>query len=118
MNDTSAGWSPESDDDEEGERRLRSTVERALMDRARAAAERDRQKEPRRLGPSLVALSAALVLVLVIGLGFDAFLTSVQRVLRMISEEEQRQQQETPAPDPTEPMPAYIVPEDDAPPPP
>lgn len=121
MNDTSAGWSPGSDDedDDEGARRLRSTVERTLMDRARTAAERDRQKAPRRYGQHALAMSAALVLVLVIALGFDAFLTSVQRVLRMVGEEERRQEQEQaePARDPADPMPAYAVPEDEPPPP-
>jgi hypothetical protein len=114
MNDQSAGWSPDSgDDDYDGEgHRLRSRLERTLMDRARRAAERDRQKGPRRPLQHAVALAAAVVLTLVIGLGFDAFLTSVQKVLRMLDEQEalQKQQQEQVQPDPSEPMPAYVVP--------
>lgn len=114
MNDQSAGWSPDSgDDDYDGEgHRLRSRLERTLMDRARRAAERDRQRGPRRPLQHAIALAAAVVLTLVIGLGFDAFLTSVQKVLRMLDEQEalQKQQQEQVQPDPSEPIPAYVVP--------
>ena len=117
MNDQSAGWSPDSgDDDYDGEgHRLRSRLERTLMDRARRAAERDRQKGPRRPVQHAIALAAAVVLTLVIGLGFDAFLTSVQKVLRMLDEQEarQKQQQEQVQPDPSEPIPAYVVPGDE-----
>ena len=117
MNDQSAGWSPDSgDDDYDGEgHRLRSRLERTLMDRARRAAERDRLKGPRRPLQHAIALAAAVVLTLVIGLGFDAFLTSVQKVLRMLDEQEarQKQQQEQVQPDPSEPIPAYVVPGDE-----
>ena len=117
MNDQSAGWSPDSgDDDFDGEgHRLRSRLERTLMYRARRAAERDRQKGPRRPLQHAIALAAAVVLTLVIGLGFDAFLTSVQKVLRMLDEQEarQKQQQEQVQPDPSEPIPAYVVPGDE-----
>jgi ferric-dicitrate binding protein FerR (iron transport regulator) len=119
MNDQSAGWSPDSgDDDFDGEgHRLRSKLERTLMDRARRAAERDRQKAPRRPLQHAIALAAAVVLTLVIGLGFDAFLTSVQKVLRMLDEQEaqqqEQQQQEQVEPDPSDPMPAYVVPDGD-----
>jgi hypothetical protein len=116
MNDQSAGWSPDSgDDDDDGEgHRLRSALERKLMDRARLAAERDRQKGPRPVLQHAIALAAAVALVLLIGLGFDAFPTSVQKVMRMLDEEEarQKQQQEQVQRDPSEPMPAYVVPDD------
>ena len=85
------------------------------MDRARQAAERDRRKGPRRPLERAVALAAAVTLVLVLGLGFDAFLTSVQKVMRMLDAEEARQQQEQAEkskPDPSEPIPAYVVPAD------
>jgi len=84
------------------------------MDRARRAVEYDNQERPRWVVQRLVALAAALVLVAIILLGFDAFLTSVQRVLRMIEAEEQKQKQEQaqPAPKPEDPMPAYVVPAD------
>jgi hypothetical protein len=117
MNDQSAGWSPDSDDDDyDGEGpRMRSALERTLMDRARRAAEQDRQRRPRPWLQHAVALVAAVVLVLVIGLGFDAFLTSVQKVTRMLDAEEarQKQQQERAAPDPSDPIPAYVVPPGD-----
>ena len=120
MNDQSAGWSPDSgDDDYDGEgHRLRSKVQRTLMDRARRQAERDRQKGPRRPLQHAIALAAAVVLTLVIGLGFDAFLTSVQKVMRMLDEQEarqkqQQQQQEPVQPDPSKPIPAYVVPGDE-----
>ena len=122
MNDQSAGWSPDSgDDDYEGEGfRHRSAVQRTLMDRALRAAEKDRQKAPRRWLQHGLAFAAALAAVLVLALGFDAFLTSVQRVLRMVGAEEaaappaQTQPLEPAAPaDPAAPMPAYVVPEGD-----
>lgn len=112
MNDQSAGWSPDSgDDDDADDRRLRSVLERTLMDRARRAAERDRQKGPRRLVQHAIALAAALVLVITIMLGFDAFLTSMQKLMRMLGEEGSGQTQAQPAaPDPADPIPAYVVP--------
>jgi len=116
MNDQSAGWSPDSDGDEDDDRPLRSSLERALMERARRAAERAREKPPRPYLQHALALAAALGLVLLLALGFDAFITSMQRVMRMMDEQEQKQQQEQkarpkPAPDPKDPMPAYVVPE-------
>ena len=115
MNDQSSGWSPDSGDDDYENRRLRSSIERTLMDRARRAAERDQQKGPRRLLQHSIALVLAIGLVLVIALGFDAFLTSMQKVMRMLDEEEARQKQEQAEPQPArpeDPMPAYVVPED------
>ena len=121
MNDQSAGWSPDSgDDDYDGEgHRLRSRLERTLMDRARRAAERDRQKGPRRPLQNAVALAAAVVLVAVIMLGFHLFLSSVQKVMRVLDEQEarqkqqQQQQQQPVQPDPSAPIPAYVVPPDE-----
>jgi hypothetical protein len=113
MNDQTSGWSPESGDDDHDSRRLRSSLERTLMDRARLAAERDRQKGPRRLLQHAIALALALGLVLTIALGFDAFLTSMQKVMRVLDEDakQQQQQAEPHAPRPEDPMPAYVVPE-------
>lgn len=78
-------------------------LQRVLMDRARAQAERDKVKAPRRVAPRVIAGVLALFVVLVVMLGFDAFLTSVQKVLEIQATE--------PAPDPSEPIPAYVVPE-------
>jgi hypothetical protein len=112
MNDQSSGWSPDSGDDEHDGRRLRFSLERTLMDRARRAAERDRQRGPRRYVQHAIALAAAVALVTAIALGFDAFLTSMQKVMRLLDEDGARQQQEQPAqPKPEEPIPAYVVPE-------
>ena len=117
MNDQSAGWSPDSgDDDDPDDRRLRSVLERTLMDRARQAAERDRQKGPRRFVQHAVALAAALVLVVVIMLGFDAFLTSVQKLMDMVEDEGDQTRSQPAKPDPAQPIPAYVVPAEEPPP--
>lgn len=113
MNDQTSGWSPDSGDEDDGEgRRHRTFVERQLMERARRAAANDHQERPRRLLQHAVALIAALGLVLVIALGFDSFLTSMQKVMRMLDAEEERQKQEQATPKPEDPMPAYVVPSD------
>jgi uncharacterized protein HemX len=119
MNDHAPGG-PDGpgDDDQPGDRELRKSVERALMDRARRAAERDQQKSPQPILQHSVALAAAVLLVLVLTLGFDAFLSSMQRVMRLLDEEAARQEQQQKLeqqpkpPDPAEPMPAYVVPAD------
>jgi len=114
MNDQSSGWSPDfNDDDDRDDGPLRSNVERSLMDRARRAAERDREKGPRRYIQHAIALIAALCLVAAIALGFDTFLTAMQKFMRM-GESDSRPATSQPAkpPDPTEPMPAYVVPSD------
>jgi hypothetical protein len=115
MNDQSSGWSPDFNDDDDGDGRpLRSDVEKTLMDRARRAAERDREKGPRRYLQHAVALAVALVVVTIFALGFDAFLTAMQKILRATDGSDARPQATQPAkaPDPTEPMPAYVVPDD------
>jgi hypothetical protein len=87
----------------------RTSVERALMDHARAQATREHEK-PRRLVQHSIALAAAVVLVVVIMLGFNAFLTAMQKFMEVRIEE--------PAPAATEPMPAFVVPPEVSPPPP
>lgn len=79
----------------------RDMLQRVLMDRARAEAERDKEKPPRRLAPRVIAGVLAAVVVLVVMSGFDAFLTSVQKVLEIQAIE--------PVPDPSEPIAAYVV---------
>jgi hypothetical protein len=113
MNDQSSGWSPDfNEDDERDDGPLRSEVERSLMDRARRAAERDRERGPRRYVQHAIALVAALCLVAAIAMGFDTFITAMQRIMRMTGDEDKRPVPAQPArpPDPTEPMPAYVVP--------
>ena len=81
----------------------RADAQRALMDRARAQAAGDRQKQPRPVVPRIVAGVLAVTVVFVVMMGFDAFLTMVQKVLEI--------QVTEPPPDPAAPIPAYVVPE-------
>lgn len=80
------------------------------MDRARRAVEFDQEKRPRRLGQHLVALVAAFGLTFGIVYVFDAFLTGMQKVMRMMDEQEERQKQEEAERKKKEPIPAYVVP--------
>ncbi|HEX9773492.1 MAG TPA: hypothetical protein VGA44_08500 [Steroidobacteraceae bacterium] len=64
------------------------SAERALMDRARSLAERDHAKPPRRLMPTVVGLLLAVLVVTVVGRGFDAFLGGFQRLLERIATQE------------------------------
>lgn len=75
-------------------------------------AERDREPAARRWLQHAIALAAALVLVGIVMLGFDAFLTAMQKYM------EAEVVEPTPAPPPTAPMPAYVVPGAVNPPPP
>ena len=79
-------------------------VQRALMDRARRSAERDNEPTRRPLLPRLLGLVLALVVVVVVLFAFDRFLASMQRFLGLPVVD--------PEPAATEPMPAYVVPED------
>lgn len=109
MNDQSSGWPPDFEDDDEKKRRAQS-LQRAFMDRARRAVEREHAPVPRRVGHRIVGLVAALALTLTIVFVFDAFLTSMQKVMRMIDEQAERQQQEQIEKKKKEPIPAYVVP--------
>jgi uncharacterized protein HemX len=111
MNDHSPGWQPDLEGDGEHARR---SLQRAYMDRARRAVEREGQQEPgpRRLLPNAVALVAALVLALGMVYVFAAFLGGVKNVLRLLQQEETRQQQEEEERRQKEPIPAYVVPSD------
>jgi hypothetical protein len=95
-------------DDEQ--RNLAPPVQRAFMDRARRAVERDQEKPPRRLGQHLLALVAAFGLTFGIVYVFDAFLTAMQKVMGMMDEQEERQKQEEAERKKKEPIPAYVVP--------
>jgi hypothetical protein len=82
-------------------------VKRVLMDRALRHAERDGAPADRPLLPRLVAFLLALVVMGVVLLAFDRFLASVQRFLALPVVD--------PEPATTEPMPAYVVPEEKPP---
>ncbi len=130
MNDQSRSpFGPDDDDfDDQGPLR-RPELERKLMERARLAAERDSVRPPARILQHALALVAALTVVCLVTLGFNAFLTGMQRVMRMLDEAEQKQLAEQQAleaerkrleeerlqaiPPELRPMPAYVVPEDD-----
>lgn len=111
MNDQSSGWPPDFEDDDEKRRRTQS-LQRAFMDRARRAVEHEQAPQPRRVGHRVVALVAAAVLTFTIVFVFDAFLTSMQKVMRMIDEQEEQQKQEEIERKKKEPIPAYVVPSD------
>jgi hypothetical protein len=83
-------------------------VQRVLMDRARRQAERDCEPVVRPLLPRLLGLGLALLVVLVVLFAFDRFLASMQRFLALPIED--------PEPSVTEPLPAYVVPVEPAPP--
>jgi hypothetical protein len=84
-------------------------VNRVLMDRARRHAERDGVRSNRPVLPRLVGFVLALLVMLVLLLAFDRFLASMQRFLALPVVD--------PEPATTEPMPAYVVPEQAPPPP-
>lgn len=79
-------------------------LRRLLMDRARAQAERDRVRPARQWVPVIVSAVAALGLALLFMLGFDAFLTSMQKFLEV--------EVTDPEPNVSEPMPAFVVTDD------
>ena len=80
----------------------RHRLQRELMERARANAERANERAPRRLAPSLVAMTLAVSIVTFVALGFDSFLSAMQRYLDVSLEEAQ-------APPPTAPLPVFAV---------
>jgi len=79
-------------------------IQRVLMDRARHLAESDGVRLERPLLPRLVGLGLALIVVAVVLFAFDRFLASMQRFLGLPVTD--------PAPVLTEPMPAFVVPEE------
>ena len=81
-------------------------VQRVLMDRARRMAEQDQVPTERRLLPRLVGLGLALLVVVVVLFAFDRFLASMQRFLALPVTD--------PEPSVTEPLPAYVVPAEQA----
>jgi Na+-transporting methylmalonyl-CoA/oxaloacetate decarboxylase gamma subunit len=116
MNDLSPGCpthAPDGSHDDAKQQSAQPSLQRAFMDRARRAVEREHEKTPRRLGQHLVALAAAFALTFGIVYVFDAFLTSMQKVMRMMDEQEERQQQEEADRKKKEPIPAYVVPPSD-----
>jgi Na+-transporting methylmalonyl-CoA/oxaloacetate decarboxylase gamma subunit len=110
MNDSSPPVEQDGSPDSAGPPPAQPTLQRAFMDRARRAVEREHEKPPRRLVQQLVALVAAFALTFGIVYVIDAFLTSMQKVMRMMDEQEERQKQEEAERKKKEPIPAYVVP--------
>ena len=116
MSDSSPGCPPAVQDgsqDVAKQQTAQPSLQRAFMDRARRAVEREHEKSPRRLGQHVVSLVAAFALTFGILYVFDAFLTSMQKVMRMIDEQEARQEKEEADRKAREPIPAYVVPPSD-----
>jgi hypothetical protein len=109
MNDQGSEWPPDFEDDDEDKRRAQA-LQRAFMDRARRAVEHEQTPLKRPVAHRVVALAAALGLTFGIVFAFDAFLGGVQKVMRMLDEQEERQKQEEIERKKKEPMPAYVVP--------
>jgi len=112
MRDQGPGRSPEFESGDDEDKRRAHGVQRAFMDRARRAVEHEQAPAPRGVGHRVVAFVAALALTFGIVFVFDAFLSSMQKVMHMLDEQEERQQQEEIERKKKEPMPAYVVPSD------
>jgi hypothetical protein len=85
-------------------------VQRVLMDRARAQAERDAVKPPRRPVLMLAGFVFALAAVLAVGIGFDRFVASIQRVMHLYDEQDRAEEVQRAK----QPMPAFVVAAPDA----
>jgi hypothetical protein len=81
-------------------------VERVLMDRARRQAARQDERLPRPVLPRVIGFALAVLVVVVLLFAFDRFLSIMQRYLDLPVTD--------PAPAATEPMPAYVVPDEPA----
>ena len=114
MNEPSRGLPPDFEDRAGGA--APSPLQRAFMDRARRAVEREHEEGPSRLSRNVIAMLAAAALALTMFFAFDAFLTGMQRVMHRLEQQEQeqlqKQQQEEAERRKKEPMPAYVVPGD------
>lgn len=75
------------------------------MDLARSQAERDHDRPRRPLWITILAALASICVVLIVGRGFDAFLSGFQRLLERIAREEAEQEIR-------KPQPIFVVPEE------
>jgi len=82
-------------------------VERALMDQFRERALRVPEKPPGQALQRLIALAVSLALAAAMLLGFDTFLTAVQKFMDV--------EVVDPVPAATDPMPAFVVTRDVSP---
>ena len=88
------------------------------MDRFRAQADRPPDEKPRRIVQHTIALALALALVLVVLVGFDKFLTSMQKFMEIEIEERAPQASPAQGAEAEQAMPAFVVPSEVSPPPP
>jgi hypothetical protein len=79
----------------------KAAAERALMDRFRDRAAREPEQPSLSTLPRLLALALSLALVAAMLLGFNTFLTAVQKFMDV--------EVVDPAPAATDPMPAFVV---------
>ena len=84
----------------------RTALQQSIAERAREFSGDNRRQTPGRYWQYGVSLLAALLVVALVFLGFDTFLTSMQKLLAMMAAD----------PVPTEPMPVFMVPEPPNPP--
>ena len=87
-------------------------LQRVLMDRAREQAARAQQKPPRRPVQVVASIVFALVVVLVIGGAINAFLTAMQRTMRVMEDQEKAEEAKREEAQRKAPMPAFVVPDD------
>lgn len=87
-------------------------MQRLLMDRAREQAARAQEKPPRRPGQIVASIVFALIVVAVIGGAINAFLTAMQRTMRVMDEQEKAEEAKREAARLQEPMPTYVVPDE------
>jgi hypothetical protein len=79
----------------------RSEVQRAIAERAREFAPGQHGDRPLRYGEYAIAVVLALMVVGLVFFGFDAFLTTMQKLIEIMAAR-------TP---PAEPLPVFMVPE-------
>jgi hypothetical protein len=75
-------------------------LQRAIGERAREFAAGNRSRRPHRYWQQGIALFVALLVVALVFLGFDTFLSSMQKLLEIMAAD----------PAPTGPVPVYVVP--------
>jgi hypothetical protein len=86
-------------------------MQRIFMDRAREQAARAREKPARRPMQMVMSVVFALVVVLTIGGAINAFLSAMQRTMRVMDEQEKAEEAKREEERRKAPIPAYVVPE-------
>jgi hypothetical protein len=79
----------------------RTELQRAMAERAREFAAGENGHRPQRYWQSAIGLILAVLVVGVVFFGFDVFLSSMQKVIEIISADEAK----------PEPVPVFIVPQ-------